>query len=355
MRLINSITLQLEFISDWIPDYVILSHTWGEEEVSFQDIQGPDVDKMKGHIKLQNFCAQAARDCFDYAWMDTCCIDKCSSAELSEAINSMYKWYNLAKICYAYLENVTVSSNTSDLQILELLRPRRWFTRGWTLQELIAPSQVEFYGKTWNNIGSKRSLRNTLCDITGIDIHVLGGEEPIFQNFVDCIRLIAVTPSNLNTMPYEDVCKICQGYPVYGIETVAPLASKAKSFRFIYVSGAKAERDQTKKAWVLREYGLMRGKTESMILSHAAASNKAIEAWVAKPGLINVPGQDSYTASIGKAILCAVVDLPKVDVSQMAACLINQAVEGFEKETLPNGDLVRIGETALAGPENETS
>jgi len=179
MRLLNSITLQMEeFISDSIPEYAILSHTWGEEEVSFRDIQGVDAAKMKGFTKLQNCCALVARDSFNYVWIDTCCIDKSSSAELSEAINSMYKWYKNAKTCYAHLEDVVVPADVSDLEVLELLRPSRWFTRGWTLQELIAPSTVKFYDKTWNNIGSKKSLQKVLCDITGIDIRVLGGDEP---------------------------------------------------------------------------------------------------------------------------------------------------------------------------------
>src|ERR1700693_4951805 len=99
MRLINTKTLQLvEFNAYPTPDYVILSHTWGEEEVSFNDMRWPHAEKLKGHAKIQNTCAQALRDGFEYAWIDTCCIDKSSSAELSEAINSMYKWYKNARI-----------------------------------------------------------------------------------------------------------------------------------------------------------------------------------------------------------------------------------------------------------------
>ncbi|KAF4626949.1 hypothetical protein G7Y89_g11207 [Cudoniella acicularis] len=171
-----------------------------------------------------------------------------------------------------------------------------------------------------------------------------------------CIcRLIAVTPAKLNTMPFEETRKICQDYAAYGIETMAPLASTTKPFRFIYVSGVNAERDQAKKPWILGEYSLMRGKTESLILSHAASSNNTIQACVAKPGLIDVPGLDSFTAGIGKTILRTVVGLPKVDVRQISACLVDQAVKGFEKETLLNEDLVRIGEMLLADQENETS
>jgi hypothetical protein len=168
MRLISSKTLQLkEFFGGRIPKYAILSHTWKEEEeVSFKDMQGPVAKEKKGFAKLQNFCAQAARDGFEYAWIDTCCIGKSSSAELSEAINSMYKWYKNAQICYAYL---------ADVSTYDGLKSSRWFTRGWTLQELIAPSIVIFYDKNWNYIGTKSNLDKEISRITGIDIRVLRG------------------------------------------------------------------------------------------------------------------------------------------------------------------------------------
>lgn len=179
MRLINSITLQLEeFGDDQTPEYVILSHMWGDEEVSFKDMQGPIVKQSKGLAKIKSCCAQAARDGFKYAWIDTCCIDKSSSAELSEAINSMYDWYKNAQICYAYLEDATLEADGPDLQYLETLKSSRWFTRGWTLQELIAPSIVEFYDLNWNELGTKLSLQEEVSKITGIDIRVLRGDEP---------------------------------------------------------------------------------------------------------------------------------------------------------------------------------
>jgi hypothetical protein len=176
MRLINSTTLQLEeFVPNLIPEYVILSHTWGEEEVSFKDMQGPLAENMKGFAKIKNCCARAARDGFKYAWVDTCCIDKSSSAELSEAINSMYEWYKNARICYAYLEDVSLTLGRLDW--LDF-RQSRWFTRGWTLQELVAPSIVEFYDVNWTEVGTKLSLQEELSHITGIDISVLRGDEP---------------------------------------------------------------------------------------------------------------------------------------------------------------------------------
>ena len=126
-----------------IPDYVILSHTWGEEEVSFQELQSGTGRDKAGYQKIKKCCEQAARDGFKFAWVDTCCIDKSSSAELSEAINSMFQWYKDSHICYAFLDDV--DSGLEEAQLKNPLENSRWFTRGWTLQELIAPLAVEFY------------------------------------------------------------------------------------------------------------------------------------------------------------------------------------------------------------------
>jgi hypothetical protein len=152
MRLLDSASLCLsEFFGDRIPQYVILSHTWGEDEVTFQDIQ--DLKKArekKAFRKLEQCCNKAHLDGFQWVWIDTCCIDKTSSAELSEAINSMYQWYRDSQICYAYLEDVRlVYAGIAGKDLKE----SRWFTRGWTLQELIAPSIVEFYDTDVSIIG----------------------------------------------------------------------------------------------------------------------------------------------------------------------------------------------------------
>jgi len=126
MWLLNTSTLTLRaFIGD-IPEYVILSHTWGEGEVTFDDIGKPHALNMAGYNKIAGCCGLAVRDGFEWAWIDTCCIDKRSSAELSEAINSMYHWYWQATICYAYMSDV---SNGPEWE--QELRESRWFTRGW--------------------------------------------------------------------------------------------------------------------------------------------------------------------------------------------------------------------------------
>src|ERR1700760_1972177 len=110
MWLLNTKTISLEeFSEDTIPRYAILSHTWEKQEVSFRAIQDPNPNvarNLKGYSKVRDSCKQALADSFTYIWIDTCCIDKGSSAELSEAINSMFRWYRDADVCYAYLQDV---------------------------------------------------------------------------------------------------------------------------------------------------------------------------------------------------------------------------------------------------------
>ncbi|KAH7925557.1 HET-domain-containing protein [Leucogyrophana mollusca] len=151
--------------------YSLISHRWGQEEVSFRDINKRSAAKFKGYRKIEQGCAQAFQDGHRYLWVDTCCIDKSSSAELSEAINSMYRWYEDAQVCYAYLEDV--NSDEDPAAASSTFRRSIWFKRGWTLQELIAPTVVIFFGKDWVEIGSKRSLVSVLVEITGVDKEVL--------------------------------------------------------------------------------------------------------------------------------------------------------------------------------------
>lgn len=152
MLLINASTYQLEhFTQRERPRYAILSHTWGDEEVSYHDMHTEHKYQKKGWHKIVMTCKMAIADDCNYAWVDTCCIDKTSSAVLSEAINSMFKWYQDATVCYAYLEDML---NMSE----EWLLRSRWWTRGWTLQELLAPADVIFYNSTWLRVGTKLEL-----------------------------------------------------------------------------------------------------------------------------------------------------------------------------------------------------
>lgn len=174
MRLVNVHTLEIQYFSGTnIPHYAILSHTWGAKEATFQQWTNKWTrltrKRSSGFHKVLATCKQARRDGLDYAWVDTVCIDKSSSAELSEAINSMYTWYEKATICYVYLSDVAGSTSTANADTFDSLRRSRWFTRGWTLQELIAPDNVQFYTRDWEVLGTKKALAVLISTITGID------------------------------------------------------------------------------------------------------------------------------------------------------------------------------------------
>ena len=136
------------FIGKQIPSYGILSHTWekNDQEVTFQDLQKGEGSSKPGYRKIR-FCGdQAHKDGLKYFWIDSCCIDKSNSTELHEAINSMFHWYQNAAKCYVYLSDVSAVKST-QLQWQSAFVRSRWFTRGWTLQELLAPRSVEFFSR----------------------------------------------------------------------------------------------------------------------------------------------------------------------------------------------------------------
>lgn len=173
MRLINTSTLGLEEFTRDIPDYAILSHTWGDEEVSFQLFQTPQRQSRAGFTKIRKFCALAASRELEYAWVDTCCIDKSSSAELSEAINSMYSWYQKSKCCMVFLSDMHRCSTIVDEDErseaeYKVFQACKWFTRGWCLQELLAPSTVIFYDQDWKEVGNKVSMEMLISRASGI-------------------------------------------------------------------------------------------------------------------------------------------------------------------------------------------
>ncbi|KAK0744691.1 hypothetical protein B0T21DRAFT_380877 [Apiosordaria backusii] len=160
-----------------IPPYAILSHTWGDEEVLFKDLEDSTAKKKAGYAKIQ-FCGdQAKRDGLKYFWVDTCCIDKSDAAELQHALNSIFQWYRDAAKCYVYLTDVSSRKrNVDGNSSWELaFRKCRWFTRGWTLQELIAPAIVEFFSKDGERLGDKKSLEQEIHNITGIPPKALQG------------------------------------------------------------------------------------------------------------------------------------------------------------------------------------
>jgi hypothetical protein len=155
---------ELEDVTTPPGPYVILSRTWGadDDEVSFDALENKTGAEKIGYTKLR-FCANEARkDGLQYFWVDTCCINKQSSTEFSEAINSMYNWYQSAKLCYVYLNDVEKTSWRRSIS------KSRWFKRGWTLQELLAPPRDIICDRLWQRLGGKSALAGRIASITRI-------------------------------------------------------------------------------------------------------------------------------------------------------------------------------------------
>jgi hypothetical protein len=166
-----------------IPQYAILSHTWGADgdEVTLKDITNGGCTQKKGYHKLELCADQARQDGYRYLWADTCCIDKTDSVELNTTITSMFRWYQHAAKCYVYLSDVAIAepdtngSSNSNRTWHSSFRSCRWLTRGWTLQELLAPQIVEFYDSMGKKLGDKASLEKEICQVTGIPAKALRG------------------------------------------------------------------------------------------------------------------------------------------------------------------------------------
>lgn len=171
----------LEEHSDTEKAYAILSHRWLDgDEVNYLEIT--ELAKMEnrdrirersGYRKIVKSCQQAENDGLKWLWVDTCCIDKRSSSELSETLNSMFRWYENSNKCYAYLHDADVFPTAPNETSAGSGCWPEWFSRGWTLQELIAPMALQFFNKDWQAIGNKRDLATTLEKITRVPFGVL--------------------------------------------------------------------------------------------------------------------------------------------------------------------------------------
>lgn len=250
MRLLHTETLQLEtFNGPKIPPYAILSHTWGDGEILFQHIEiancGQNNTEKRGWSKISNVCWKARQNHppFEYIWIDTCCIDKTSSAELSEAINSMFQWYQNAGICYAYLEDVKESIQMTAL-LKDSLKKSRWFTRGWTLQELIAPESVVFFSENWETIGTKNSLRDIISSITGVNIDVL--LKPQLLPTMSVARRMSWA-ANRKTTRTEDIAYCLMG--IFNVNMPLLYGEGTKAFTRLQEEIIKDSEDQSLFAW----------------------------------------------------------------------------------------------------------
>jgi hypothetical protein len=259
MRLLNASTLQLETFAADIPKYAILSHTWEDEELLFEDLD-PQRNPVPCRLssgkqtlgKVLHTCEQARRDGLDYVWVDTCCIDKSSSAELSEAINSMFKWYCDANLCYAFLSDVEVDDDSGSIPAGFL--KSRWFTRGWTLQELIAPGHLRFYDNFWVHLGDRHKLAAQIEQITRVDRDLLRRESTpggfghlmwLLQDHSVATRMNWA--AGRHTTRIEDVAYSLLG--LFDIHMPLLYGEGEKSFARLQEEIIRAEADQSILAW----------------------------------------------------------------------------------------------------------
>lgn len=250
MRLIETRTLDLcEFTGDKIPEeYAILSHRWEDEEVTFQDWQDLSVAKSKkGFAKIDMACNLAQRHGLDYLWVDTNCIDKTSSAELSEAVNSMFSWYQRSTVCYAYLSDVELSSGGFDRmnqEHVEQFCGSKWFARGWTLQELLAPVALTFYSQDWSEIAPRSVIADLICETTKIDAVYLQGDGT-FKDATIAQKMSWV--SRRRTERPEDIAYCMLG--IFDVNMPLLYGEGSKSFIRLQEEIIRTSNDQTIFCW----------------------------------------------------------------------------------------------------------
>jgi hypothetical protein len=178
LKLESEILSRVEYDESKLPQYATLSHTWEEDEITFEDMALERGRDKAGYHKLVRCGKQAADDGLGFFWADTCCVDRSSSAQLSEATNKTFQWFRNATRCYVFLADVScpTGSDASSQQVLSAFRSSRWFTRSWTLQELLAPRVLDFFSAEGNRIGDRKSLIHEISNITGIPVRALDGD-----------------------------------------------------------------------------------------------------------------------------------------------------------------------------------
>ncbi|KAI0631653.1 heterokaryon incompatibility protein-domain-containing protein [Trametes polyzona] len=234
------------------PVYAILSHVWRGQEQPFGEVRAinrqcaaekpPRNSRDLVHDKIRKCCMWAEAHGFKLVWIDSCCIGKSSSAELSEAINSMFIWYARATVCYAYLFDVDDDERPS--RVGSTFRRSKWFTRGWTLQELIAPHDVIFLSKNWQPLASKLDIAWLLEDITGIEAAVLEGERSLGQ--VDFARRMSWA-ANRETTRIEDQAYCLMG--IFDVNLPTIYGEGTEAFVRLQEEIIKRSPDRTLLAW----------------------------------------------------------------------------------------------------------
>ncbi|OAA40889.1 NAD(P)-binding domain protein [Beauveria brongniartii RCEF 3172] len=171
---------------------------------------------------------------------------------------------------------------------------------------------------------------------------------PELENF----QLLAITPTASKTMDFEAVRTVCVDYVLKGFDTLKqlPRPNGGKPLRFVYASGAKAERDQTKKPWILGDYTLMRkhkGRIETQLLEATTESGGVMETCLLRIGLVKSPERMGYITGMLANAAAGIIGLPLIDIREIGGAAVSAAVHGFDKDTLDNDELIAMGRKEL--------
>jgi len=279
----NNRTKVLELSDDEATSYAILSHRWTGQEVSYKEItdlanmekdEQNEVRQRLGYRKILASCEQAKKDEFEWLWADTCCIDRRSSAELSEATtNALYRWYSNSGVCYVYLQDVR--SSFPRCASKEMYPNSRgwpeWFSRGWTLQEMIAPRDVQFFNKGWESIGNKKMLAHTLSRITGVPPHILA--DGLSASNRPSVAQIMSWATNRTTTRVEDRAYSLLGLLDINMPTLYGEGRKV-AFHRLQLEIIRASNDQSIFAWGCSAD--LNGRTGSVLADDPSSSDDGL-------------------------------------------------------------------------------
>ena len=265
MRLLNTKTLQIEEFAEHRPSYAILSNKWGPGEVSSKDYHKPHdgIRTLNGYQKIYDLCKLARRRGLDWVWIDTCCIDKRDNSELSEAINSMFDWYQQARECYVYLHDY-FPGGSCDLANCD------WFTRGWTLQELLAPHSTIFCAADWTFIGRKgsRRIKTTDCRHASYDVPLIHSQLSDITGIRECyfeLRNLYLPKASVaermswvskrKTTRIEDIAYCMLG--IFGINMPLLYGEGLRAFQRLQQEIIKVNNDTSILAWDVSAFSRM--------------------------------------------------------------------------------------------------
>jgi Heterokaryon incompatibility protein (HET) len=266
MRLLNTSTYSLHDSEDEVvmanPDYAVVSHRWepGNNEITFQRFNPTDLRSSNSLTpslaKIKNACAKAREQSLYWLWIDTCCIDKTNSKELGNSLNSMFKWYQEATVCYAYLKDVVKA--TSGPQMFKSFdsdwpdQKSEWFKRGWTLQELLAPQYMEFYDHKWNFMGTRKKLAGDLQLVTDIDKIYLNGDRHFKKA---CVATRMSWMAGRTTQETEDIAYSMLG--IFNVNMSPQYGEGDKAFIRLQRALIEAQIDESIFAWTIPPKGLL--------------------------------------------------------------------------------------------------